>query len=200
MKLSSHQNSQISLLTLQQAKKGFTLIELLVVLAIIATLASISFGIVSKFIEKGRKTESHLLATSVASACQDFKDEYGFYPKSVAQEADKFFALDSSQIEFILALTGESGVQNINEKRYLETKKAKNNQTNGIKVDESDVPEGVVDAWGNPIYVAIDYDFKFEGMKLKGMDDNIHRSVVAVSAGPDGEIGTDDDVRTWEKP
>lgn len=182
------------------SRKGFTLVELLVVLAIIATLAAISFGLVSKYLDKGRQTESHLLATQVAKACEDFKVDYGFFPKSSSQQADKYFPLDSSQKDFILALTGESDEQNTTQQRYLDAKTAKNNQFNGIKVDASDNPIAVVDSWGNPIYVAIDYDFKTDGMKLDGVKEKIQASVVAVSAGIDGEIGNEDDVRTWEKP
>lgn len=82
-------------------KKAFTLIELLIVVAIIGVLSAIMLGVFSGGNEAARNARCVSNMRNLASACQGYAANYGWYPTAGSVEK---FRLDSS-----------SGVRNLKE-------------------------------------------------------------------------------------
>ncbi len=139
-------------------RKGFTLIEILVVIAIIAILASISYGPIIEFMEKGKEAEAKKVAKDFQIAITTFQEDYdgnlpydGTYP-------DEDTNLTSNNVNFLAVLMGAESANDINEKEkpYFTGKNAQNKR-NGFVLN-GEVIQGFVDHWGNPYTMRLDYD------------------------------------------
>jgi len=73
-------------------RPAFTLLEILVVIAIIAVLASLTFGGMSYYSEKMKYSRTQVLIASIESALEQYKADNGAYP-SGANTAAVFTAL-----------------------------------------------------------------------------------------------------------
>ena len=73
-------------------RPAFTLLEILVVIAIIAVLASLTFGGMSYYSEKMKYSRTQVLIASIESALVQYKADNGAYP-SGANTAAVFTAL-----------------------------------------------------------------------------------------------------------
>lgn len=135
-------------------RRGFTLIELLVVMAIIAVLASISYGPIMGFLDRGKITEVRAMCNEFETAIDAFKAEYSYLPYGATHpDEDEKVITDASGKKFIEALTGANTDVNDKAISYLGIKTSKNNINNGVLEDGT-----IKDAWGNPFTIALDYD------------------------------------------
>lgn len=66
-----------------RSRRAFTLVELLVVIAIIGLLAGIVGVNVMKGLKKGRQARATADISNIASACDMFKIDMGYYPSSI---------------------------------------------------------------------------------------------------------------------
>ena len=60
---------------------AFTLMEILIAIAIIAVLASLTFGGMSYYGEKMKYSRTEVLIASIERALEDYKSDNGFYPQ-----------------------------------------------------------------------------------------------------------------------
>jgi len=73
-------------------KPAFTLLEILTVIAIIAVLASLTFGGMSYYDQKMKYSRTEVLIASIERALEDYKSDNGAYP-SGANTAAVYTAL-----------------------------------------------------------------------------------------------------------
>ena len=107
---------------------AFTLIEMMVVTAIIAVLASLTFGGMSYYDQKMKYSRTEVLIASIERALEDYKSDNGSYPSG--NIGDLFNALYGDGTNVYLATLNPE---------------LKGKQRN---VSESE-PYLIVDAWGN---------------------------------------------------
>jgi len=144
---------------------GFTIVELLVVIAIITTLAGLLMGGVM-IAKKGAGTKhTKIIMGNIAMALQNYKTDAGDFPPGNGDIA-------SSETLYSM-LVGTSGFG-----PYYSSNDSKSfRDTNGNGKME------IVDTWGRPILYT----------RGESLADN--KDFELLSAGPDGEVGTDDDVK-----
>ena len=106
---------------------AFTLMEILTAIAIIAVLASLSFGGMSYYGDKMKYSRTEVLIASIERALEDYKSDNGSYPSG--NIGDLFNALYGDGTVYLATLNPE----------------LKGKQRN---VSESE-PYLIVDAWGN---------------------------------------------------
>ena len=156
-------------------KPAFTLMEILVVIAIIAVLASLTFGGMSYYREKMNYSRTEILIASIESALEEYKADNGSYPASGG----------SSQILYDELYNGT----NI----YLATLNPdfKGKQRNV----SANAPYTVIDAWGGTIR----YRHDTANMANPSQDYDL------ISLGPNGvgdfasnsESAKADDIKNW---
>ncbi|MFC7338502.1 type II secretion system protein [Haloferula chungangensis] len=177
--------------------KGFTLIELLVVITIIAVLAGLSFAGVNLAIKKAKKTEGLVMASSLATAVENFYGEYNRLP-DVPKQVETAGG-STKLLEILLGMEGSgSNIENTRSVIFLQGKEAKGKK-GGIDFGSGDSVDGLYDPFGNPYTVILntDYadslDFSFGGkqVKLRG------KQVAVYSPGGDKKEGTPDDIKSW---
>ena len=109
---------------------AFTLIEMMVVTAIIAVLASLTFGGMSYYGDKMKYSRTEVLIASIERALEDYKSDNGSYPSG--NIGDLFNALYGDGTNVYLATLNPA---------------LKGKQRN---VSES-APYNIVDAWGKDL-------------------------------------------------
>jgi prepilin-type N-terminal cleavage/methylation domain-containing protein len=67
------------------AQRGFTLTEMLVVIGIIALLIGILLPALSRVQDRARRTQTESLMNEFRSACENFQQQFGFYPGIVPE-------------------------------------------------------------------------------------------------------------------
>lgn len=173
----------------QKHAQGFTLIELLTVIAIIGVLAALIFPVIGGSNQKALETASKARFVQWASAIEDFRSTYGFYPsfgEGVVANSDTAIDLSSEarQTKFIEVLSGTETGSGILNKRKI--------QFYSFGEDEFDANDRLVDSFGNTkIIVVVDSnrDGKIEPSALVGISDGdkpsgpLRRSVVIYSIG-----------------
>jgi prepilin-type N-terminal cleavage/methylation domain-containing protein len=80
-------------------RPAFTLLEILVVIAIIAVLASLTFGGMSYYSEKMKYSRTQVLIASIESALEQYKADNGFYPQGDGNA--------NSSVQLYIALYGD---------------------------------------------------------------------------------------------
>ncbi len=197
------------MITTKPHRKGFTLVEMLVVLAIIATLASISYAIAQSVINRSKVQETKLRMLEIEEAINDFNEDHGRLPFAdntyPSSEEALFEGSFRPILRGLLGLWQDSandGGENTTGKVYLTMPDAKGNK-NGITYfkGERKSVRAVVDSWGKNFYIKIDYNLdsdltqrrsEFGGELIQG------RNVIIISDGPDGEPNTEDDIFSWK--
>lgn len=191
--------------------KGYTLVELLVVMAIIGTLASISIPLVGGFLKRGRASAAQTVISTIKTGFTDYYNDYSRYPGSSNPESRNGGAgLDEDGISFdsmegneITAIaTGIDPIQNPKLKNYLTNVPATDTRSKpGIYFNNNeDAPEFTIcSPWGKPYY--IQFDQNYDGELIPTISRN-HKALIDIpivvwTHGPDGNLGTEDDVKSW---
>lgn len=140
-------------------KNGFTLVELLVVIAIIAVLAATGFTVGTGAINKARKLTAETAASSVATAIEQFYSEYSALPDPGTNTTDQTFTTNGGDgVALLSILAGKgSGDQNTRGINFLSIKNAKNGR-GGLEYTGDDI-SALVDPWGQPYTIVLDYDY-----------------------------------------
>lgn len=203
----------IAMKTLPSRKrKGFTLVELLVVIAIIAVLAAAGFSAGLAALQRAKRVTALNMGTGIEQAINNFYDEYGYLPDPGNNPVDIVFESDNQQL--LLILSGEETAtepQNTKSINYLNLQEGDpqpGGGINGIVYDEnSGVPIGIYDPWGEAFYIVVDYNYDERIAKERirpkaGTTRNLNKRRVAVwSNGADATNGRTgnaaDDVSTW---
>lgn len=177
-----------------QLSKGFTLVEMLVVIAIIATLAGLSFPIAKTMINQGKEKETQLRMLELVTAVNDYNDDNGQLPYTGSTYPSGDQELSSANIvDLVNILLGD----NAKSKKYLEMPAAKNKR-NGIIYDTSGDADEIVDGWGKEFGVVIDYDLNSE-LDHSDIDETVEgQYIIILSKGSDDDEN-DDDVYSWKK-
>ena len=199
--------SNVSISTLPRRRSGFTLIELLVVIGIIAILASLAFPVTQAVLARAYKLRAQAVVRDIQVAISNYLTEYNRLPVQGQGGGETPQPTDQSS-QLVSILMGESSGQNSLNPRgivFLTVNTAKNNR--GGLIDNGGGSMSLVDNWGNPYYVVMDtnYDNKVANPDTQNQDQTVSqnappqlRTKVAVySLGPDGQLGTKDDIVSW---
>ena len=149
--------------------RGFTLVELLVVIAIIAILAALGTGAYLGILQNARKVTSLSSATNVANAVEAFYSEYNLLPSPTSGAPDedndpgfKTNDTDGREVLEVLARLEEDNGDMQNERKllFLGVRESENGNRDGVVYSSSgDAITGLYDAWGQPFYIVMDYDY-----------------------------------------
>ena len=191
--------------------KGYTLVELLVVMAIIGTLAGISVPLVNGFLKKGRVSNAKVVISSLQRGYTDYYNDYNRYPSSrnpssrgggVGLDEDGV-PFDSQEGTEIAAVgMGLDEEQNPKKKNYLSSLPSTdkrsmrglyyNNQPNSPDIT-------IISPWGKPYFIQFDqnYDGEINPTILRSNKVINDTPIVLWTHGPDGNLGTEDDVKSW---
>jgi len=175
--------------------KAFTLIEMLVVIAIIALLLGILVPAVTNTLQSAKKTKAATQCGAIADAVKLFYNDYGYLPAPLTaqgfapgtgEDAAGYFDEDDSK-QILQVLMAEP--ENYNNNHSLNPKQK-------IFIDLEDMEEDgtMLDPWGNQYLIKLDRDFDGKVSYESGSEGFRTRAVV-VSAGPDGEMDGDGNVR-----
>ena len=150
-------------------------------------------------IEKAKKVTSLATATALESAIASIYTEYGKLPdvgKSVTTNSPAGLKL----LNILLGLDNKSdNALNPRGIKFLSVKDGKNHKNGLIYAADGKSIEGLFDPWGSPYTVILDTEYKeylHFTLGSKTIDLKGRRSAV-FSPGPDKQLGTSDDVKTW---
>ncbi|QJE97167.1 hypothetical protein [Luteolibacter luteus] len=141
---------------------------------------------------------------SLAMAIEYFHEEYGMYP-DFGMEGDEAQADGRSGSSLFTILLGKEVVtdkiQNRKRIAFLNVKVSKSRARGGLVYSSGGsgvIPEGLYDAWGNPLHMKfdIDCDQQIEDPLEQGKVIR-NKPVVVYSFGPDRNPGGGDDIISW---
>lgn len=140
--------TSLSIISMKYNRKtAFTLIELIAVIAIIAILAGILLPTVSIAQHAMKRTQSKTLFAGWMNALQQYKQEYGYYPRNFF-DSNGVFQLAGNNDAFIRALSGR-------DTGGAFTQSARNINRKGIRFYtfsdfDFNAKNQLADAFGNP--------------------------------------------------
>ena len=182
---------------------AFTLMEIILVTAIIAVLASLTFGGMSYYGEKMKYSRTQVLIASIESALEQYKADNGFYPQNVGATSFTEQVYVALYGDGALTKNAATGVVTIttapngtpNNTTYLATLNPtfKGKQSNV----ESISPYCIVDAWGERL--------RYRHNRLAAQMANPPNDYDLISLGANGlgdfdstsESAKADDIKNW---
>jgi prepilin-type N-terminal cleavage/methylation domain-containing protein len=182
---------------------AFTLMEIILVTAIIAVLASLTFGGMSYYGEKMKYSRTQVLIASIESALEQYKADNGFYPQNVGATSFTEQVYVALYGDGALTKNATTGVVTIttapngtpNNTTYLATLNPtfKGKQSNV----ESISPYCIVDAWGERL--------RYRHNRLAAQMANPPNDYDLISLGANGlgdfdstsESAKADDIKNW---
>lgn len=182
--------------------KGFTLIELLVVITIVAVLAAMSFAGVNAALKKAKTTQGRVAASSLAQAVNNFYSEYSRLP-DLSSEVRTDNGEGVQLLRVLLAEEGSgSDIDNTRGINFLSIQEGKGRR-GGLYYGTGGGNEvqGLYDPFGQPYTVILNTDYEdvlnfqvgSRSYRLRG------EQVAVYSAGADMELGTTDDVTSFQR-
>lgn len=177
-----------------RSPKGFTLIELIVVIAILGTLASISYPVIMSYMDTAKKTSATKVCTDIVEAVTRFsQDNAGALPyrtdmaKPNKQDQISLVTADNKDADMLKILTNreedEDNRLNTNKEFYLRSDEQET-KADGLYVDPNTGALGLYDPWGSPYYVILCEESEgcidpFTGKRLRG------KNCIVYGLGPD---------------
>lgn len=152
-----------------RAKRGFTLVEMLTVLVIVSVLMGLISAALSSARAKGHKVKVQTFISQLSIAINSYELNFGDYPPGNGDLA--------SSEQLYAALSSPRFPARVS------FKESELGDTNNNKKPE------IIDFWGNPIFYS--HHRTYNGEPRAG-------SYRLISAGPDGEFSTSDDVTNFQ--
>lgn len=185
---------------IKSSKKGFTLIELLVVIAIIATLGGLGYGPVMKHLQNADVTKAKKVCKDIDFAIQSYEDTYDSLPYT-GNYPSTDTVIDTDSPAFLDVLMGNNTEINDKGKKFFTADEAKGGRS-GLVYNGGNLTK-LVDKWGNPYKIMIDYDeddvldaTQIGSGKSYKKELNIETAIVA-SPGPDKIFDDIQDAKSW---
>ena len=188
-----------------RSSAGFTLMELLVVISIILILAGMSFAVSTKVLEKAKKARAANTASQLVQAISTYYTEYRKYPVKTAGGGQDTTVQSSNELmDVLLAAEGNelnprrivffSGNQAKGSSKRYRGGVAGSGTGGGTLHDPFDKGTGLY-----TVVMDTNYNGRLADPETGGGSENIPKSVIAWSFGPDGEDdkGKKDDIATW---
>jgi hypothetical protein len=170
------------------------------------------------FCQAGGKEVAQKMVLTVFTAVNSYLTEYGRWPSVVEQiDRDSYPKADitvgdlklgakfpnSALFNVIRSIPETSNIRNANNPRrivFLEVNRVADParpRSGFLDKDGDPALRGCLfDPWGREYLIALDYD---GSGSVKGPNgENVKAGVIIWSAGPDGESGTEDDIRSWQ--
>ena len=200
------------------SSRGFTLVELLVVIAILAVLAAVAVPIIMRVGDSGRAASATSAMKDVLHSSRAYLKAHGtieYYAPIGGDGSGKTSADDPADSNAAVATNGfnvyfaglcgdSSGSKNrITYLKLGDVKEADNGIYYGLTRDNAGVAHVLLDPWGSPYFIQADMDYNDQitvaagaGAKLSGTTVQAQSGsrLFLLSAGPDKEFGTEDDV------
>ncbi len=191
--------------------KGYTLVEILVVMAIIGTLAGISVPLVNGFLNRGRVSSAATVASSIHTGFTDYYNDYSRYPGSSDPDSrnggagrdEDGIPFDSTEGNEIAAIAiGLDQLQNPKQKNYLTTLPSTDTRARpGLYYNnQPNTPDFTIfSPWGQPFFIQFDQNYDGEIRPSVSKNQKIVKDIPIIvwTHGPDKNLGTQDDVKTW---
>jgi prepilin-type N-terminal cleavage/methylation domain-containing protein len=197
------------------ARAGFTLIELLGVIVIIGILIVFLMPTIRSAFESSKVEESQIILQGISAAISEYENEKGDYPASNWKE-EWGSAPNTTNIgaeALVIQLFGSKWQSRLNEDQLVNT------DGDESKKALARFPKPTLfelkDLWGNPIAYAHRRDYgqsqvyvmaappgesTFKALSNPGTGQYWQpKQFQLVSAGPDGEFGTGDDITSWRQ-
>jgi len=159
----------------------------------VGSMTIIGFVSYKQVDEHAKRIEARKTCVTIDQAVHSYYDEFGKLPGN--GDDDKTIVTAGPGAAKVIGLLYGDNVKQI---RFIELPTATDGK-GGITFDSAGKPEAILDPWGNPYHVVIDYDYDdtlpnpFGAGKLRG------RRVVTFSYGPNGtnDAGKGDDIKSW---
>lgn len=187
---------------MKKNKNAFTLIELMVVIAIVAILAAIMASAVVGAMARADKTTAQNMVYSIQSAVENYKTEYGDWPREAAvmrgqsMGGGDVILVADTELKALFAILGSYDVEKGESIEGLGDRAVKTlldlrngRRVNFITLDGDDYSTALpLDPWGNKYYVALDTDY--DGLievDYDGSNRVIRAGCFVMSCGADGQ-------------
>lgn len=160
-------------------RQGLTLVELLVVIGIIALLAAILLPAIAAAIKNTHRRQAAQECVHLKAAIQGFLNEYGKAPLPPPDQGRPDRPRDDAESRAVVrALTGADRAVNTKGVNFMEGQGTGDDGT-------------FLDPWDTQYRLVLDSDY--DG-KTDYLGQPCRMCAVVVSAGPDGQFGTKDDL------
>ncbi|MGB6221320.1 hypothetical protein [Haloferula sp.] len=165
----------------------------------LVVLGLMGWVVVQRAVRVNRKPSGQMMASSLASAVENFYGEYNHLPDVGGDRVQTDGPAGEKLLEILLNMEGSlPEAQNVRSVIFLQGKEAKGGK-DGIAYTADDSPEGLFDSYGRPYTVILNSDKK-DTLKFRYGDQTIRlrgKQAAVWSVGKDGIEGTNDDVKSW---